>query len=79
VPGLSRPEQATAEKRNTSDQHDSEEDTSSYVTQLEKRIDEKNDVIGFLRGQLVAKDQQSQISRHVLAIFRIASPTRKNY
>ena len=29
-----------------------------YVEQLEKRIDEKDDVIGLLKGQLVAKDQQ---------------------
>ncbi len=32
--------------------------TSSYVTQLVKRIDEKDEVIGLLKGQLVAKDQQ---------------------
>jgi hypothetical protein len=32
--------------------------TSGYVTQLEKRIDEKDEVIGLLKGQLVAKDQQ---------------------
>ena len=31
---------------------------SRYVEQLEKRIDEKDDVIGLLRGQLVAKDDQ---------------------
>ena len=29
-----------------------------YVEQLEKRIDEKDDVIGLLKGQLVAKDEQ---------------------
>ena len=29
-----------------------------YVEQLEKRIEEKDDVIGLLKGQLVAKDQQ---------------------
>ena len=29
-----------------------------YVQQLEKRIDEKDDVIGLLKGQLVAKDEQ---------------------
>ena len=29
-----------------------------YVEQLEKRIEEKDDVIGLLKGQLIAKDQQ---------------------
>ena len=29
-----------------------------YVEQLEKRIEEKDDVIGLLKGQLVAKDEQ---------------------
>ena len=29
-----------------------------YVGQLEKRIEEKDDVIGLLKGQLVAKDEQ---------------------
>ena len=29
-----------------------------YVQQLEKRIEEKDDVIGLLKGQLVAKDEQ---------------------
>ena len=32
--------------------------TSRYVQQLEKRIEEKDDVIGLLKGQLVAKDEQ---------------------
>lgn len=32
--------------------------TASYVTQLEKRIDEKDDFIGLLKGQLAAKDEQ---------------------
>lgn len=31
---------------------------SRYVQQLEKRIEEKDDVIGLLKGQLVAKDEQ---------------------
>lgn len=33
-------------------------DTSGYVLQLEKRIEEKDDVIGMLKGQLAAKDTQ---------------------
>ena len=36
----------------------SQPDTSHYVHQLETRIGEKDDVIGLLKGQLVAKDQQ---------------------
>lgn len=32
--------------------------TASYVAQLEKRIDEKDDFIGLLKGQLAAKDEQ---------------------
>jgi len=35
-----------------------EPDVSGYVTQLEKRIEEKDDVIGLLKGQLVTKDKQ---------------------
>lgn len=35
-----------------------ETETARYVEQLEKRIDEKDDVIGLLKGQLVAKDEQ---------------------
>ena len=33
-------------------------DVSRYVGQLEKRIEEKDDVIGLLKGQLIAKDEQ---------------------
>ncbi|HEX2841361.1 hypothetical protein [Hyphomicrobium sp.] len=32
--------------------------TASYVAQLEKRIEEKDDFIGLLKGQLTAKDEQ---------------------
>ena len=35
-----------------------ESNVSRYVGQLEKRIEEKDDVIGLLKGQLVAKDEQ---------------------
>ena len=35
-----------------------EEGESRYLAQLEKRIEEKDDVIGLLKGQLVAKDEQ---------------------
>jgi hypothetical protein len=33
-------------------------DTAGFVSQLEKRIEEKDDVIVLLKGQLVAKDEQ---------------------
>jgi uncharacterized coiled-coil protein SlyX len=56
--GLGRPQQAMADKEITSVRGASEVVTSSYVTQLETRINEKDDVIGLLKGQLVAKDQQ---------------------
>ena len=58
TPGLGRPGQATTDKENKPQSEASEVVTSTYVTQLEKRIDEKDDVIGLLKGQLVAKDQQ---------------------
>jgi hypothetical protein len=31
---------------------------AAYVAQLEKRIEEKDDFIGLLKGQLTAKDEQ---------------------
>lgn len=55
--GNGRPEPtATAQKIEKTDV--TETDTSPYVRQLETRIDEKDEVIGLLKGQLVAKDQQ---------------------
>lgn len=33
-------------------------DTAGFVSQLEKRIEEKDDVIVLLKGQLIAKDEQ---------------------
>lgn len=38
--------------------NNSERFTASYVSQLEKRIEEKDDFIGLLKGQLTAKDEQ---------------------
>ena len=58
TPGPGRPEQATADKKIEPGVSVTEPVASAYVTQLEKRIDEKDDVIGMLKGQLVAKDQQ---------------------
>jgi len=58
TPGPGRPEPATTYEESRSDHRAAEAVTSSYVTQLEKRIEEKDDVIGLLKGQLVSKDQQ---------------------
>ena len=57
TPGLGRPQQATTDNDKT-EREAGEVVTSGYVTQLETRISEKDDVIGLLKGQLVAKDQQ---------------------
>src|SRR2546423_201623 len=56
--GLGRPQQASADKEIVPERTAEEPVASGYVMQLEKRIDEKDDVIGLLKGQLVAKDQQ---------------------
>ncbi len=58
MPGTGRPLQATSTPENISSPDGHEAVTTGYVTQLEKRIDEKDDVIGLLKGQLLAKDQQ---------------------
>jgi hypothetical protein len=58
MPGLGRPQQATADNGPTTDRAGNKAVMSGYVMQLEKRIDEKDGVIGLLRGQLIAKDQQ---------------------
>lgn len=53
-----------APERAMSDQQESQKGSGTelvmarYVEQLETRIEEKNDVIGLLKGQLVAKDEQ---------------------
>jgi hypothetical protein len=58
APGLGRPQQAVTDKENKAEREVREMVTSSYVTQLETRIEEKDDVIGLLKGQLITKDQQ---------------------
>lgn len=51
-------------RHDTSDKETSQKGSATepamtrYVEQLEKRIEEKDDVIGLLKGQLVAKDEQ---------------------
>lgn len=58
VPGSGRPEPAVTDTQLNSDREVGHSVTSGYVNQLEKRIDEKDEVIGLLKGQLGAKDQQ---------------------
>jgi hypothetical protein len=55
--GSGRPPQAAADEK-VATEPETQVVTSGYVTQLAKRIDEKDEVIGLLKGQLVAKDQQ---------------------
>ena len=58
MPGHGRPQQATADEENKIDSATTEPVTSGYVTQLERRLEEKDDVIGLLKGQLTIKDKQ---------------------
>ena len=45
-------------KPNEARHTETESATAGYVAQLEKRIEEKDDFIGLLKGQLLAKDEQ---------------------
>ena len=58
MPGSGRPEPAATGTEIHDDRSVSQPDASRYVHQLETRIGEKDEVIGLLKGQLVAKDQQ---------------------
>ena len=58
TPGTGRPQPAVTVPQSTGEPDVSGADTSRYVTQLETRIEEKDEVIGLLKGQLIAKDQQ---------------------
>jgi len=52
------PQPAMAETETSQKGSETEPDMARYVQQLETRIDEKDDVIGLLKGQLIAKDEQ---------------------
>ena len=54
----STPEPAMSDKETSQKGSETEPVMSRYVEQLEKRIEEKDDVIGLLKGQLIAKDEQ---------------------
>ena len=54
----SAPQPAMSDTQPTEEGSKTEPVMSRYVEQLEKRIEEKDDVIGLLKGQLVAKDEQ---------------------
>ena len=56
--GSGQPQPATTDPQVRPERIAGEPVASGYVMQLEKRIDEKDEVIGLLKGQLVAKDQQ---------------------
>jgi hypothetical protein len=58
--GLSRLQQAASELKNRDDGGVSQHAAPSYVTQLEKRIEEKDQQIQFLQEEL--KDRRAQIS-----------------
>lgn len=60
--GSSVLEPAATELKNNDVESVMQPAASPYVMQLEKRIEEKDDVITLLKGQLVAKDEQ--ITRH---------------
>lgn len=52
------PERAMSDNETSQSGSETEPVMARYVSQLEKRIEEKDDVIGLLKGQLVAKDEQ---------------------
>jgi len=52
------PEPAMSDTEISQKGSETEPAMARYVEQLEKRIEEKDDVIGLLKGQLVAKDEQ---------------------
>lgn len=52
------PKPAVSEKEKSQKGSETEPAMTRYVEQLEKRIEEKDDVIGLLKGQLIAKDDQ---------------------
>ena len=54
----SAPQPAMSDKGTSEKGSETEPAMARYVGQLEKRIEEKDDVIGLLKGQLIAKDEQ---------------------
>ena len=52
------PQPAMSDKEPSQKGSETQPVMARYVEQLEKRIEEKDDVIGLLKGQLVAKDEQ---------------------
>ncbi len=54
----SSPQPALSDKATSEKGSETEPAMARYVGQLEKRIEEKDDVIGLLKGQLIAKDEQ---------------------
>ncbi len=56
--GHDQPLPAMSDVRTSAKAPGTEPAAPGYVSQLEKRIEEKDDVIGLLKGQLVSKDEQ---------------------
>ena len=56
--GSSRLQPAATDKQTSDGEGVMQQAASPYVMQLEKRIEEKDDVIDLLKGQLIAKDEQ---------------------
>ena len=56
--GHGRPQQAMSDKETRTEDRGGDPDTSGYVAQLQIRIEEKDEVIGLLKGQLTTKDKQ---------------------
>ena len=52
------PQPAVSDTETSGKGSETEPAMARYVGQLEKRIEEKDDVIGLLKGQLIAKDEQ---------------------
>ena len=85
----SAPQQAAPDKENiagrgeTSSGIPGQDKTSSVMSehfvQLAKRLEDKDDMIGMLKGQLISKDAQFPTSQKATLISQSASPTRRNY
>lgn len=56
--GHGRPQQAATDDQLHARSTETQPDIAGHVQQLEKRIEEKDEVIGLLRGQLTVKDKQ---------------------
>lgn len=78
VAGQGRPQPAASGAQDKEVLTVSRPDVTGYVSQLEKRIEEKDDVIGLLKGQLVTKDGQlSELSARFTSLSDRFADTQK--